>query len=105
MKNKNEYESIIILKGNIKETGYKKALQKIKDYFGNYEIQKIEEIGKKQLAYPVGQNTKGYFLDIYLKATTQDISNIEKFYKLNDDIVKYITLKNDWQFYVQYCKF
>ena len=94
MKNKNKYETIIILKGNFKETGYKKALQ-IKDYFTNYEVEEIKEIGKKQLTYPVGKNTKGYCIDIYLKATTQDIADIQRFCMLNNDILKYITLKND----------
>ena len=95
MENKNKYETIIILKGNFKETGYEKAVEKIKDYLANYEVEKIEEIGKRKLAYTIRKNTTGYYLIIYLKVTKEDIEDIKKFYRLNDDIIKFIVVKTD----------
>ena len=88
-----DFETVIILKGRLTQKNYKKALQEIKDYFTNYKIDKIEEIGKKDLPYSINKNKKGYYVIINFKIPLQDIINIRNFYKSNNNIIKYLILR------------
>ncbi len=93
MNNKRIYENVIILKGTFTQEEYKKSLSEIKEYIEPLEIIKVEEIGKKNLAYEVDKNKEGYFVIFYLKATEQDIVKLEKFYRINSDILKFMTVR------------
>ena len=87
------YENIIILRGTFTEEDYKKALEKIKEYLAKYEIEKIEKIGKKKLAYEVDKNNEGYYVIIELRATEQEVLELERFYRINDDVLKFLIVK------------
>ena len=93
MNKKRIYENVIILRGTFTEEEYKKALEKIKEYLAKYEIKKIEEIGKKKLAYEVDKNNEGYYVIIELRATEQEVLELERFYRLNDNVLKFLIVK------------
>ena len=93
MNKKRIYENVIILRGTFTEEEYKKALEKIKEYLAKYEIKKIEEIGKKKLAYEVDKNNEGYYVIIELRATEQEVLELERFYRINDDVLKFLIVK------------
>lgn len=93
MNNKRIYENVIILKGTFTETEYKKALTEIKKYIEKIEIKKIEEIGKKKLAYEVDGNKEGYFVIIELRATEQEVLELERYYRINSNVLKFIVVR------------
>lgn len=93
MNKKRIYENVIILRGTFTEEDYKKALEKIKEYLAKHEIEKIEEIGKKKLAYEVDKNNEGYYIIIELKATEQEVFELERFYRINDNVLKFLIVK------------
>lgn len=89
------YESVIIMRGTFTEDEYKHSFNKIKEFFTKYKVEKVEEIGKKKLAYQVNDNTEGYYIIIYFETEREDIAEIERYYRLNEDILKFITVKKD----------
>lgn len=93
MNNKRIYENIIILKGEFTEEQYKNALKEIKEYIEKIEIKKMEEIGRKKLAYEVGKNKEGYFVIFYLKAIEQEIEDLQRYYRMNSNILKFLVVK------------
>ena len=82
MEKKNNYEMIQILKGTFTEEEYKKAFNSIKDYLSKYEIKEIEELGKKKLAYEVRKNKEGYYIIFIIKASKDEVLEIEIFLNL-----------------------
>ena len=92
MEKKNNYEMIQILKGIFTEEEYRKAFNSIKDYLSKYEIKKIEELGKKRLAYEVRKNKEGYYIIFIIKVNHDDILEIEKYCRINEDILKFIII-------------
>ena len=59
MENKNKYENVIIITGGFTQEEYKKSLKNITEKIKNIiDIEIIEEIGKKKLAYEVKKNTE-----------------------------------------------
>lgn len=90
MEKKNIYEMIQILKGTFTKEEYKKVFNSIKDYLSKYEIKEIEELGKKRLAYEVRKNKEGYYIIFIIKANKDDILEIERYCRINEDILKFI---------------
>lgn len=93
MNNKRIYESIYIVKGTLQNEEYKKVLEDLKKQFENMEIKKIKELGIKNLAYDVQENKTGYYIVIDFKATDNEISNIQRYCRASQDIIKFIILK------------
>lgn len=94
MKNKRLYESVLIFKGRFTEDEYRQALNSIIGKIKNItDINKIDEIGLKNLAYEIGKNKKGYYVVIYYKATSQAVLEIERIFRITEDIIKFITIK------------
>lgn len=94
MKNKNSYENVIILNGTFTEEEYQEAWNSIKEKIKSLvDIEKVEEIGLKKLAYEVKKIKTGYYVVIYFKATSQNVLELERYYRINDDVLKFITVK------------
>ena len=96
MENKNLYESVIILKGTFTEDEYRQALNEIIEKIKTIiDITKIDEIGLKNLAYEVKKNKKGYYVVIYYKATSQGVLEVERIFRITEDIIRFMTVKKD----------
>lgn len=95
MDNKKLIESIIIIKGSLIETEYKKVFADIKEQFEQFKIEKMEELGKKNLAYEVKGNKQGYYIIIEFYADDEDVKNLEVYCRNNEDILKWIFVRKD----------
>ena len=95
MENKKLMESIIIIKGKLSETEYKEAFVEIKEQFEKFKIEKIEVLGKKNLAYEVNKNKTGYYIIIELYAGNEDVKNLELYCRKNENILKFIFVRKD----------
>ena len=93
MEKKNIYEMVQILKGTFTKEEYKNIFNLIKDYLSRYEIKEIEELGKKRLAYEVRKNKEGYYIIFIIKANKDDILEIERYCRINEDILKFIVVR------------
>ena len=93
MNNKKIYETIYILKGSFTEDEYKQSFDKVQNFLSKYDIEKVEEIGKRKLAYEVNKETNGYFVIVGVRATEEEIAEIQRYYRLNDDIIKFLIVK------------
>ena len=94
MKNKKLFESVIILKGAFTEDEYRKALKSITERIKNIvDITKVDEVGKKKLAYEIKKNLTGWYVVLYYKCMSQDILELERLFRITDDIIKFITIR------------
>lgn len=89
----NSYESVVILKETPTEEEYKNILNEITEKIKEYvNIEKIEEMGLKRLAYAVKDHKIGYFVSFYFTATSQEVLELEREYRSNDNVLKFITV-------------
>lgn len=92
----NKYETVIILSDKINEEKRNNIIEKIKKYIqDNGEIEKIENIGLRNLAYEIKKCKQGYYLCIYFKAESDKITELERIYRITDEIIKFITIRNE----------
>lgn len=59
------------------------------------QLLKREYWGLRTLAYIVKKNRKGHYVMLGLKCSPETVKEIERNYKINEDIIKFITIKVD----------
>lgn len=95
------FENVYILKGSLTEEKAIKEIENIKQYFKDVKVfdnngnikGKIEYLGLKRLAYTINGETTGYFYVTHFEGTENEILKIERQLRLNDNVIKFITIK------------
>ena len=90
----NKYESVIIINPNVDEEGIKGLVQKLTDLINNDgKVEKVDELGKKKLAYEIQKNKEGYYVVFNFEANPDLISELERNYRITDEVIKFMTIK------------
>ena len=89
----NKYESVVIIDPAVEEDKVKELSQKFTEIINNDgKVEKVEELGKKKLAYEVKKNKEGYYVVINFEANPNLISELERNYRITDDVIKFMTI-------------
>lgn len=93
----NLYEGMYVIRATLSDDARHKALDKILAGIKNRdgEIHKIHEQGRRRLAYEIDGHREGYYFLIYFTVKTSAISELWQEYHLNEDLIRYITLRTD----------
>ena len=92
----NKYESVVIVNPNV-EKDQLKGLEKMFTDMINKDgkVEKVEELGKKKLAYKVRKNDEGIYVVFYFEANPTLIDELERNYRITDEIIKFIVIRVD----------
>lgn len=95
----NKYESVIIIKPTLTDEETKDTINKYKENFEKLSNQpvKVEDMGKKKLAYEIQGNKEGHYAVYTFFGKNEDISDIERNYRIDDNVMKFITVKMDME--------
>ena len=89
----NKYESIIIINPSVEEEKLKELVAKFSDMINkDGKLEKADNLGKKKLAYPVKKNAEGYYIVFYFTANPSLIAELERNYRITDDVIKFVTI-------------
>ena len=92
----NNYETIFIMNANISDEERIETLDKIKSYItSNGKITNVEDLGIKKLAYKINLQSQGYYYLINFEMKPDDILGLERLYRIKEQILKFITLKQN----------
>ena len=84
----NKYESVVIIDPAVEEDKVKELSQKFTDIINNDgKVEKVEDLGKKKLAYEVKKNKEGYYVVINFEANPNLISELERNYRIMDEAI------------------
>lgn len=88
-----KYESVCVFNPNITLRAYMNFEDKIKNIIGRYEITEIENLGLKTLAYELNHYNKGIYIVIHYKGNNDIVTELEKYFRINNNILKFFTVK------------
>nr|MBP3680885.1 30S ribosomal protein S6 [Clostridia bacterium] len=92
----NKYESVIIINPNVDEEGIKVLISRFSDLINtDGKVEKVDELGKRKLAYDVKKFKEGFYAVFYFEANTDLISELERNYRITDEVIKFMTVKQD----------
>lgn len=90
----NEYESVIIVNPNVDEEGIKALEKKFTDIINNDgKLEKIDNLGKRKLAYEVKKNNEGIYLVLTFEANADLIEELQRNYRITDEVIKFIVIR------------
>jgi len=92
-----KYETIFILDPDLEEGVTQSAIEKIKGILtqGNGEIHKVEDWGKRKLAYEVKKKSKGHYILIHFSGTPALLSELERNFRVMDAVIKFQSVRLD----------
>ena len=90
----NKYESVIIINPNVDEAGIKALEEKFTGLINeNGKVEKVNSMGKRKLAYEIKKFKEGTYMLFNFEAKPDSIQELERVYRITDDIIKYIVVK------------
>jgi len=90
----NKYELAIIINGKLDDESRDAALEKVKGYVERFggTISKIDDWGKRRLAYEIEKIKEGYYYFIYFEADAEAPNEIEKRIRIMETLLRYLCL-------------
>ena len=92
----NKYESVIIINPSIEEQAIKDLVTKFTDLINNNgKVESVDERGTQKLAYPIQKKEEGYYVVINFEAKPDSIDELERNYRIEDNIMKFIVVRKE----------
>lgn len=91
------YETTIVVDSLLKSDDLRGLRERIASFISNHggSVQKVEEWGKRRLAYGIGKKQYGYYLHMRFTAPEAVIALLEREYRLNESVLRFLTIKVD----------
>ena len=92
---KKMYESAVLINAALEDDQIQSIISHIKELISSNdgEITDVEEWGRRRLAYMIKRSKIGYYIIFQFNAYPHMISTLEKFYKLDENILRYLSIK------------
>lgn len=92
---KRHYESYIILDGNFEDPTIEEVIKKYEDLLkkNKVEIKNTDKIGRRRLAYQIKRKQNGFYICFEFIAEPGFIMKLERAYKLDENILRYLTIE------------
>ncbi|MGQ9647475.1 MAG: 30S ribosomal protein S6 [Thermodesulfobacteriota bacterium] len=92
-----KYETIFVLDPDLEEEQTQSILEKVKGIItqANGEILKVEDWGKRKLAYEVKKKSKGHYLLIHFSGMPALLSELERNFRVMDAVMKFQSVRLD----------
>ena len=91
----NKYELVYIIDTAVEEEARKALVEKFNALIteNGGEIEKVEEWGKRRLAYAINYKTEGYYVLVNFSAGAELPLELERNLKINESIIRYQTIR------------
>ena len=91
------YENLVIVKPTLTEEETQASIAAIEEVLtsNGAEIVARDAMGTKKLAYPIQKNERGYFHVVYYTMAPSSIAEVERRFRINEDLLRFVTIKYD----------
>jgi small subunit ribosomal protein S6 len=94
---KNYYELTYIINPVLEDDQYEEIVEKFTEFIRDNggEIDEVDEWGIRKFEYEMDKKTSGYYVNAYFNAPGELIEKLERALRIDDHIMRYLTLKYD----------
>ena len=91
------YENLVIVKPTFTAEEIQASVKAIEEVITSNggEIAATNAMGMRKLAYPIEKNERGYYHVIYYTIAPAAIAEIERRFRINEDLLRFVTIKYD----------
>jgi len=92
----NKYESIFVLSALMEDEKIQEIITKVKTLIEtSAQLEKVDEWGKKRLAYEIDDQKEGYYTLVQFSAAPEFPTELERIYKITEGILKYLIVRRE----------
>ncbi len=97
MENKNNsYESVVVFSLTLGEEKISEIIDKLKELIEkNGTLKRVDQWGKKQLAYKINKESEGYYVLFNFSASSAFPAEFERILKITDGILRFLVVKDE----------
>ncbi|WP_428738865.1 30S ribosomal protein S6 [Sulfurimonas sp.] len=90
-----KYENLVIVKPTLTAEEIQSSIAAIEEVITSNggEIAARDVMGMRKLAYPIAKNERGYYHVIYYSVAPAAIAEIERRFRINEEILRFVTIK------------
>lgn len=93
---KNSYETLFIVDSDLGEEAVRALIDKFTSLIAaNGEIEKVDEWGKRRLAYPINDKPEGYYVLVNHKCEGDFPAELERIFGITDGIMRSMVIRLD----------
>ena len=90
------YETIFIVDNELDEERRNAVINRFKEIIEkDAQLEDVDEWGSRKLAYPIDYKKEGYYVLVNFKAEPTFIEELERNYRITDDIIKSIVVNKE----------
>ncbi len=91
----NKYELVYVIDAAIEEEARKAVIDRFNGMIETLggKVEKVDEWGKRHLAYPINYKTEGYYLLVNFEANADVPKEIERNMQINESVIRYLIVK------------
>lgn len=90
-----KYEIMYIVRPDLDEEGRKALIERFNTILTDHgaEIEKVDEMGMRRLAYEIKKYREGYYVVIELNSQPAAVQEFDRLAKINDDIIRFLIIR------------
>ncbi len=91
------YESVVIINATLEDEQVEATISRMQETITTHggELIDVDKWGRKRLAYPIKKSKSGYYVVFRFSATTDLVATLERNYRLDENIIRYLTIQLD----------
>ena len=90
----NSYETMFIVDAQLSEEATQAIVEKFKTLIEKHAtITKLDEWGKRRLAYPINDQNEGYYVLVNFEADGAFIAELDRIFNITDGIIRSMTVR------------
>lgn len=91
----NQYEVMYVIDPALEDSARTELINRFSDLVkkNGGEVDRVDEWGKRRLAYAIQYKTEGYYVLMYIKAPAQLPREIERNMQISDSVLRYLTVR------------
>ncbi|NPA15743.1 MAG: 30S ribosomal protein S6 [Deferribacteres bacterium] len=89
------YESVVVFVPELDEKELEEQIQWVKSIIekNGGEIVKVDNWGKRKLAYEIEKRKEGYYVLFLFRSSGDLVEELERNYRINNNVIRYLTVK------------
>jgi len=91
----NQYEVMYVIDAALEDSARIEVINRFSDLVkkNGGEIDRVDEWGKRRLAYAINYKTEGYYVLMYVKAPAELPKELERNFQINDKILRSLVIR------------
>ncbi len=91
-----KYESVVVINTKLGEDGIKAMVEKVSGLISqNGTLDAVDEWGKRRLAYPINDETEGYYVLFNFTCAPSFPAELDRVYKITEGLMRTLIVAKD----------